>query len=325
MVLASCITALVIRNTPPYEGERIGQSAYGAYGMRAYGVNGQNAVDAAVQRITSLQLLVQGHPGADVERMNRLAGEMVAVDPSTLYIMEKSVTYYNQTLAYFSVADVPLQRAWGLIVDGEEPAGAEYEYSGMGGISIDFANTLGGVEAGSGVDLSSLLGGYAADQAAEIARDFGVTSGVFTVGNRTVALGARPDNGWWSVSLPHPTDLGQTLGVLLMRDQACATVGAFEGTVDVEGKQLPAYINPMTGNPPDNGVLSVTVVASSAMDASALAKAALCAGRVEGEAFVNSVSGAQAIFVMDDGSIYMTRNMRNLFSLRASGFTVMGE
>lgn len=307
-------------------GARSGDSAYGPYSFQAYGENGQNAADQAVVRMQQIEYRVQGALDGDVERINQNAGNMLVCDPSTIFLVERAVHYNEVSLQRFSVLDGLAKQAWGFgggEPDAEAIAALRHNPS-MAGVYVDFTQDQIGIDADVRMDLAPLLPGYCVDQAASIARDYGVTRGFFQMGDMAVALGKRAGGGHWSYSIPHPTQDRQTLGVLLLEEQACATVGIFSGTVsDLEGNARAAVIDPWTNAPADSDVISATVVANSAMEASALANAILVSGRDEGEAMLNQAAGASAVLVMRDGGVWCSPSLRSYFSIRTDEYRLL--
>jgi thiamine biosynthesis lipoprotein len=189
----------------------------------------------------------------------------------------------------------------------------------MEGLLLDDEALRVGVAKGTVLTMDALLDAYALDQAAAIARDYGVASALFQTDDRAVAIGERPDGGWWTYAVPHPDGQG-SLGVLMIKDQAVATVGSHIGVVEANGKLLPAIISAATGAPVDQGVISATVVAENAVEAAALARALLSMTRVEGETLLRSFPGVEALSVASDGSVYWTAGLQRRFSLRGESY-----
>ena len=85
-----------------------------------------------------------------------------------------------------------------------------------------------------------------------------------------------------------------------MNDGAIATSGDYENYYDQE-KRFHHIVNPKTGLSPEF-TSSVTVRASTAMDADALATAVLVMEPAEGVAFIDSLPPYESLIVTKDGS-----------------------
>jgi thiamine biosynthesis lipoprotein len=86
-----------------------------------------------------------------------------------------------------------------------------------------------------------------------------------------------------------------------LRDSALGTSGAGEQFVVVDGRRYGHVLDPRTGWPAD-GILSATVVCSSAADADALSTAFLVAGPALAERYCAHHHGVLALITPDDGS-----------------------
>ncbi len=311
---------------PPYEGIASGYTDGGtSYYFRAFGKDAQNALDAASERVQSIENIVQGQPGSDVANLNEMAGQLIDVDPATIYLLHMGLTYNGKTLGRFSICDVNARRAYGML--GGAPDQAKISNlvgdPGMEGLSIHYADLQAGISEGTELSLDSMLSAYQLDQAASIVKDYGVQSAYFTIGSEAVAIGAQPGGSWWTFQVPHPTyKTGGTLGVLLLKDQAVATIGAFQGTIELEGETLPAVIDATAMQPVKGKVKAVTVVAKNTVEATAFARALMGMGLQESEALLNALSGAGAVIVFDDNTVYVTRSLAEQFSLRSEEFSL---
>jgi len=102
------------------------------------------------------------------------------------------------------------------------------------------------------------------------------------------------------VSVAHPL-WGDEMVLIDIHDQALATSTTVRRSWRRGGRQLHHLIDPRTGEPADTDVVSVSVLADSAVTADVFAKAALIQGFDTGRAFLES-QGAAGLFVFSDGS-----------------------
>ena len=111
----------------------------------------------------------------------------------------------------------------------------------------------------------------------------------------------------WPVGVEHPREPGTMLGTIEVRHQGVATSGDYMRayTDDLRHHHI---VDPRTGASPGH-TSAATVVAPSAMDADALATAAMVLGPVHGIELLERVDGAEGIIVT-----------RELDLVRSSGF-----
>jgi thiamine biosynthesis lipoprotein len=133
------------------------------------------------------------------------------------------------------------------------------------------------------LDLSAIAKGYAADAIAERLLALGAASFLIEVGGELRASGARPRGGPWRVAIEDPLARAQaTPALVALRDEAIATSGPYRNFVVRGGQRFSHLLDPRTGAPVSGDLLSVSVIAPSALLADGWATALLVAGAEEG-------------------------------------------
>lgn len=127
-----------------------------------------------------------------------------------------------------------------------------------------------------GIDLGGIAKGYAIDQAAARLHEAGVRHALINVGDDVLALGSHPSGEPWRIGIRHPRRPDAFLQVLALQAQAVATSGDYANCFFRNGQRYTHLLNPHTGRPAETHS-SLTVMASSAMLADALATAAFTA------------------------------------------------
>ena len=102
------------------------------------------------------------------------------------------------------------------------------------------------------------------------------------------------------MSVAHPL-WGDEMVLIDIHDQALATSTTVRRSWRRGGRQLHHLIDPRTGEPADTDVVSVSVLADSAVTADVFAKVALIRGFDAGREFIQN-QGAAGLFVFPDGS-----------------------
>lgn len=148
-----------------------------------------------------------------------------------------------------------------------------------------------------GIDLGGIAKGYAIDRAAARLREYGVRHALVNVGDDILALGGHPAGGPWRVGIRHPRLPGVFLEVLALRQQAVATSGDYTNCFFRDGRRYTHLLDPHTGRPAA-AHRSLTVTASSAMLADALATAAFTADPARVPRLLTRL-GAEAWYAID--------------------------
>ncbi len=136
-----------------------------------------------------------------------------------------------------------------------------------------------------------------------------ITGILLNIGGDIRALGfstppsAGPGKPWLvRVADPdNPADNAVALTTLKLTNSAVATSGAYERTYTFGDKTFSHILNPITGKPSDNDILSATAIASDAAVANALATTLCILPEAEGLKLVEKTPGAAALLVTRDG------------------------
>lgn len=171
--------------------------------------------------------------------------------------------------------------------------------------------------AGMQLDLGAVGKGIACDRIREyLASQPQITGAVVAVGGSVITYGQKPDGSSWNVAIMHPREEGNYLGILsLDGEHYISTSGDYERYVMVDEVRYHHILDPATGYPARSGLCSVTIVCDSGLLADALSTACFVLGPEQGLALAEAY-GAEALFAGEDGALYMTEGMKEIFSAR---------
>ena len=128
------------------------------------------------------------------------------------------------------------------------------------------------------------------------------------------ALGTKPDGSPWHVGIRHPRRENSLIGLVSVADRAVVTSGDYQRYfLGNSGKRYHHILDPFAGYPAESGLVSVTVVAHSSMDADALSTILFIAGMEKGLELLKRFSGAEAVFVDSDLQVYVTEGLKDSF------------
>jgi thiamine biosynthesis lipoprotein len=141
---------------------------------------------------------------------------------------------------------------------------------------------------GGKIDPLGLVKGWALSNAADILREAGCENFYVEAGGDFQAVGLNTENIPWRVGIRNPFNINEIVKVLAICDQGVATSGTY-----VRGQHIN---NPVTGEPTDSEVLSITVIGSDVYEADCYATAAFAMGR-QGIAFIESLEGYEGYLI----------------------------
>ena len=236
--------------------------------VTCYGAQCEAAVDAAAEEIVRLdELLSVGSPQSEIFGVNTSGSGVVSED--TAVMIEKSIALYGETNGAFDITVYPLMELWGF-TSGNYAVPDEAELARVLGavgshkLTYDANSRELHLSPGQGIDLGGIAKGFTSDRIMEIFADYGIDSGMVSLGGNVQLYGAKPDGSDWRIGVqdPYAGDEGGTLmGVLTSRGCAVITSGAYERYfVDETGMAYHHILDPKTGYPANNGLISVTIV-----------------------------------------------------------------
>jgi thiamine biosynthesis lipoprotein len=234
-------------------------------------------------------------------------------------LLRKALDLCSLTGGALDLSIYPVVRAWGFTTgDYGIPDADELEellsHVDYRGVRFDAETATVAVEPGMEIDFGSVAKGYTGDQVVSLLRENGVTSALLNLGGNVQALGTKPDGSPWKVAVQDPSGDGY-LGVLEIDDQAVITSGGYERYFVEDGVTYWHIIDPATGAPARNGLISVTIVGDSGLLCDGLSTALFVMGLDDAVAFWQETGGFEAIFVTDDGQLVVTEGLRDRFSL----------
>ena len=253
--------------------------------IAAFGPQAEEAVSETESQIQELEKqLSRTLPDSDVSRINRNGTTpTTGIAAGTWALLEAALEYRDATNGAFDITIAPIMDAWGFTGDQfRVPEQSELnellKHVNSDEIQVQeepsYSVTLG---EGQAIDLGGIAKGYTSDLVEQTFRANGVESGKISLGGNVFVLGTKPDGSDWRVGIKDPRNESGLAAILSLRDAYAITSGGYERYFEENGKTYHHIIDPATGYPADNGLLSVTVVAkANGPDASGAGNGAMC-------------------------------------------------
>jgi thiamine biosynthesis lipoprotein len=156
------------------------------------------------------------------------------------------------------------------------------------------------------MDASSVAKGYACDVIAGVLRAHGVTNYMVEIGGEIALNGVNDKGSAWSIGINKPTEdpsntLSEIDNVLQMTSGGMATSGNYRNFYYKDGKRVAHTIDPRTGYPVQQDILSSTVVAADCMTADAYATAFMVLGKERSLEVLAADTSLSAYFIVSTG------------------------
>ncbi|PKH08217.1 FAD:protein FMN transferase [Moritella sp. Urea-trap-13] len=129
------------------------------------------------------------------------------------------------------------------------------------------------------VDLSGIAKGYGADVIAEYLTSLGIENYIVGLGGDLRARGINANNLGWQIAIEKASTTEHSVQhVVAVGDNAIVTSGSYRNYYDLNDERFSHTIDPITGQPAQHNLVSVTVIHPSAMTADGFATAFMAMG-----------------------------------------------
>lgn len=157
------------------------------------------------------------------------------------------------------------------------------------------------------IDVNAVAQGYTVDVVANFLKSKGVVDYIVEVGGEISANGVNSRGTAWVVGVDKPVENalpGENIQtkIYLTNGKGLATSGNYRKFIEVNGSKYSHTINPKTGFPVLNSLLSATVTAPTGAHADALATAFMVKGLEWSTNYINTHPGIDAYFIYSDSS-----------------------
>jgi len=156
------------------------------------------------------------------------------------------------------------------------------------------------------ITLDGIAKGYIVDRASDILRRNGIDNHLVNAGGDIRSCGTAANGRQWTVAIQDPNKKRAYPDVIRMSNGAIATSGNYEVFYDKE-KVFHHIVNPSTGLSPQLSA-SVSVTASTVMDADALSTAVFVLEPKSGIDFINNRSHCECYVINRNGKSYASSN-----------------
>lgn len=214
-------------------------------------------------------------PNSLVSRINN-NDSTVRLNDMFIGVFNKSVQINKETGGAMDLTVGPLVNAWGFgaekkaVIDSAK-IDSLLQYVGMDKVRIDgrrLVKSLPGIK----IDVNSIAQGYCVDVVYRYLDHLGIKNFMVEIGGEVRTKGKNPKGELWRIGIDKPaegsTAVGETLqSIILLDNQAVTTSGNYRKFFEENGRKYSHIIDPHSGYPYKNNLLSVTVIARDALTA----------------------------------------------------------
>ena len=233
-----------------------------------------------------------------------------SVEPNDWFteVFKTSKHIYAETQGCFDPTVAPLVNAWGFGFTNAENLNQKkidsiLKFVGFNKINIK-DNKIIKEDSRVMLDFNALAPGYCSDVTGAFLEAKGIKSYLVEIGGEIASKGKKHDVSFWKVGIEKPTrnadDAQSIFQVVYVYNNALATSGNYRRYIEKDGKRYSHEIDPKTGYPASNNLLSVTVITDNCINADAYATALMVMGLDRALAFAENNPKMEAFFIYND-------------------------
>nr|WP_242536049.1 MULTISPECIES: FAD:protein FMN transferase [Vibrio] len=227
---------------------------------------------------------------SELSRFNQYQGtDAFEVSTQTATVVKEAMRLSTLTEGALDVTVGPLVNLWGFgpearpeVVPTDAELADRKANTGIHHLTVN-GNSLSKDLPHLYVDLSTIAKGWGVDVVANYIESQGIHNYMVEVGGEIRLKGLNRDNVPWRIAVEKPTvDERSIQEIIEPGDMAIATSGDYRNYFERDGVRYSHIINPQTGRPIHNRVVSVTVLDKSCMTADGLATGLMVLGDEKG-------------------------------------------
>ena len=243
-----------------------------------------------------------------ISRLNR--NEDILPDKYFDEVFKQSVQISEMTGGAFDITVGPLVKAWGFGPDSHKNFSEQKRDSLMKLVGMDKVAIVNGrlvkTDPDIKIDVNAIAQGFSVDVICAYFDKKGFKNYLIEIGGEVRGKGTKA-GAHWRIGIDKPVDNnnspGETLqAIIRISNKALATSGNYRKFYVEDGIKYSHTIDPKTGYPAKNRLLSATIIADECATADAIATACMVMGKEAAIEFINIHHEFSAYFVYSDDS-----------------------
>jgi len=261
-----------------------------------------------------------------ISRINR-NDTAVTVDSFFITCFNKAKNVSEITGGAFDITVAPVVNAWGFGFNETENVDSNFidslmQFVGFHKIKLT-DNKIYKADKGIMLDVSAIAKGYGVDVVAELFEKKGIENYMVEIGGEVRAKGKNSKGKFWQIGIDKPIDdvtasNRELQAIVGLNNKSLATSGNYRQFYMKNGIKYSHTINPKTGYPARNRLLSSSVLADNCMTADAFATAFMVLGVDKSIELVNKLNYLEVYFIYSDSignyKIYASDGFKNILN-----------
>lgn len=238
-------------------------------------------------------------------------------------VYEKSIEVNNNSGGAFDITVGPLVNAWGFGPNKREKITKQQINSLMPFIGMDKIKVQGNKLIKKfpqvRIDFNAIAQGFTTDVICNYFDSKNIKNYMVEVGGEVRTKGKNPKNESWHVGIDKPVENmmpGEVVNAIIsISNKAIATSGDYRKFFVEDGKKYSHHIDPKTGYPAKQNLLSASIIANDCITADAYGTAFMVMGLEKSKEFLKNHPELNAYLIYSDNAgklqEYMTNEIKN--------------
>lgn len=163
------------------------------------------------------------------------------------------------------------------------------------------------------LDFNAVAQGYTTDMIGDFLLSKDVEDFLVDVGGEIMARGNKPNGDLWKIGIEKPAenknDARIVQEIIELKDKSIVTSGNYRKYVEQDGKRYSHSLNPKTGYPSENNLLSATIICDNTAWADCLASICMLVGMEKAIDIIEAQDNVEAFFIYEEnGEVFSIRN-----------------
>jgi len=249
----------------------------------------------------------------------------VEADDWFIDVFKKSAEVSTISDGALDITVGPVVRAWGF---GNAPIAKHdkayidslLQYVGMDKVKLEGRKVIKKYP-GVTLDVNAVAQGYSVDVVSQFFEEKGIKNYLVEIGGEVRCKGTNAKDNVWRVGIDKPADGNMTPGgelqaIIELNNKSLTTAGNYRKFFVENGVKYGHTIDPKTGFPSKNTLLSATVVCSDAMTADAWDTAFMVLGLEKSKDLLKNLPGIEVYFIYSNEQgeyeVYFSEGMKKM-------------
>lgn len=245
--------------------------------------------------------------------------EITVVSDETAELISEGLRYSELSGGKFDITIEPLSSLWDFSSDSPSVPSQDAIDAAKSHINYQDVTINGNIVTFENesvrLDLGAIAKGYIADKVRDYLVSQGIESAIINLGGNVECIGGKTDTDGFEVGIQRPFG-DDAIASVTIADMSVVTSGTYERCFKENGKSYHHILDPNSGYPFENGLLSVTIIGADSCSCDALSTTCFALGLDDGLELINGMADTYAVFITDDYKLHFSNGAESFLKIK---------